>query len=85
MTISAPMTGAAHIALDKLAAKLAAKGDGRFTLDRDSSDLLLVLLLPKVATYIVSSGDAVSDGVARLRWSAARFQELSKVESGGLS
>ena len=53
---------------------------------RDSSDLLLVLLLPKVGNYIVSSsGEAVSDGVARLRWFAARFQELSKVESGGLS
>ena len=71
--------------LDEFAAKLAVKGGVRFTLDRDSSDLLLVLLLPKVATYIVSSGDAVSDGVARLRWFSARFQELSRVESGGLS
>jgi hypothetical protein len=80
------MTAAAQSALDELSAQLAAKGDGRFSLDRDSSDLLLVLLLPKVANYIVSSsGDAVSDGVARLRWFAARFQELSKVESGGLS
>ena len=52
----------------------------------DARSILLVLLLPKVANYIVSSsGDAVSDGVARLRWFAARFQELSKVESGGLS
>jgi ppGpp synthetase/RelA/SpoT-type nucleotidyltranferase len=81
-----PETLAAQSALDDFAMKLAAKGEGRFTPDRDSSDLLLVLLLPKVANYIVSSsGDAVSDGVARLRWLAARFQELSKVESGGLS
>jgi hypothetical protein len=29
--------------------------------------------------------DAVSDGVARVRWFAARFQELSKVESGRIS
>jgi hypothetical protein len=86
IAIPEPMTAAAQGALDEFSAQLAAKGDGRFSLDRDSSDLLLVLLLPKVANYIVSSsGDAVSDGVARLRWFAARFQELSKVESGGLS
>ena len=53
-------------------------------LDLNSSDLLLVLLLQKVAPYIVStSGDAVSDGIARIRWFAARFQELSMVDSGG--
>jgi ppGpp synthetase/RelA/SpoT-type nucleotidyltranferase len=82
-----PMTvAAAQTALDEFSAKLVAKGDARFALDRNFSDLLLVLLLPKVSTYIVSSsGEAVSDGVARLRWFAARFQELSKVESGGLS
>lgn len=86
ITVPEPMTMAAQSALDEFAAKLTAKGDARFTLDRDSSDLLLVLLLPKVATYIVTpSGDALSDGVARLRWFAARFHELSKVESGGLS
>lgn len=83
---SEPMTATAQSALDEFSANLAAKGDARFALDRNSSDLLLVLLLPKVAAYIVSSsGEAVSDGVARLRWFAARFQELSKVESGGLS
>ena len=86
ITFPEPMTAAAQSALEEFAAKLAAKGDERFTLDRDSSDLLLVLLLPKIANYIVSSsGEAVSDSVARLRWFAARFQELSKVESGGLS
>jgi ppGpp synthetase/RelA/SpoT-type nucleotidyltranferase len=86
ITVPEPMTAAAQSALDDFSAKLAAKGDGRFTLDRDSSDLLLVLLLSKVANYIVSSsGETVSDGVARLRWFAARFQELSKVESGGFS
>jgi ppGpp synthetase/RelA/SpoT-type nucleotidyltranferase len=81
-----PMTEAAQNILDEFAVKLAAKGDARFMLDRNSSDLLLALLLPKVANYIVSSSaDAVSDGVTRLRWFAARFQELSKVESGGVS
>jgi hypothetical protein len=80
------MTETAQTALDEFSAKLAAKGEARFALDRNSSDLLLVLLLPKVAAYMVSSsGDAVSDGVARLRWFAARFQELSKAGSGGQS
>ena len=78
-----PMTAAAQHALNEFASRLTAGGDGRFILDRNSSDLLLVLLLPKVAPYIVStSGDAVSDGIARIRWFAARFQELSKVNSG---
>ncbi len=78
------MTKPAQNALDDFAKTLAAKGVARFTLDRNSSDILLVLLLPRIANYIVSSsGDAVSDGVARVRWFATRFQELSKVESRG--
>jgi ppGpp synthetase/RelA/SpoT-type nucleotidyltranferase len=86
ITIPEPMTEAAQNALDEFARKLAASGETRFILDRNSSDILLVLLLPRVANYIgASSGDAVSDGVARLRWFAARFQELSKVESEGIS
>ncbi|MHC2261402.1 GTP pyrophosphokinase [Sinorhizobium meliloti] len=85
ITVPEPMTAAAQQALDEFAFRLAAKKERRFVLDRNSSDLLLVLLLPKVAPYIVStSSDAVSDGVARIRWIAARFQELSKVEAGGL-
>ena len=80
------MTEPAQKALDDFTAKLATQGEARFTLDRNSSDLLLVLLMPQLARHILSSsGDAISDGVARLRWFAARFQELSKVESGGLS
>ena len=79
-----PMTAAAQQALDDFVSKLSARGDTRFNLDRNSSDLLLVLLLPKVAPYIVStSSDAVSDGIARIRWFAARFQELSKVDFEG--
>ena len=86
ITVPAPMTAAARSALDEFAAKLAVRSDGRFTLERNSSDLLLVLLLPKVGNYIVpSSGEAVSDGVARLRWFAARFQELSKAATGGIN
>ena len=84
--ISEPMTLSAQAALDHFATRLEQKGSVRHKLDRNSSDLLFVLLLPTIANYLASSsGDAVSDGVARLRWFAARFQELSKVESGGLS
>src|SRR6266404_3517150 len=80
-----PMTEAARLALQEFTAKLVSSGDARFTLDTNSSDLLLILLLPKIANYVVSSsGDAVSDGAARLRWFAARFQELSKADSGSL-
>lgn len=82
INIPEPMTEAAQTAFDEFATKLAAKGEARFTPDWNASDILLVLLLPRVANYIVSSsGDAVSDGVIRLRWFAARFQEFSKVES----
>lgn len=84
ITVPEPMTAAAQQALDEFASMLTARGDVRFNLDRNSSDLLLVLLLQKVAPYIVStSSDAVSDGIARIRWFAARAQELSKVDSGG--
>jgi ppGpp synthetase/RelA/SpoT-type nucleotidyltranferase len=81
-----PMTEAAQNALDDFAAKLAAEGEARFVPDRNSSDLLLVLLLPQLAKHIMSSSvDAVADGVARLRWFAVRFQELSNSENGGIS
>jgi ppGpp synthetase/RelA/SpoT-type nucleotidyltranferase len=84
--IEEPMTVVGRRALEEFTAKLVSSSDARFTLDTNSSDLLLILLLPKIANYVVSSSsDAVSDGAARLRWFAARFQELSKVESGGLS
>jgi hypothetical protein len=76
------MTGPAQKALDEFTTKLAAQGEARFTLDRNSSDLLLVLLLPQLARHIItSSGDAMTDGVSRLRWFAARFREMSKVEA----
>jgi hypothetical protein len=39
----------------------------------------------QVAAYIVSSGDAVSDGLRSCAGFDARFQEFSKVESGGLN
>lgn len=86
ISVPEPMTDQAQKALDEFTAKLTVQGEARFTLDRNSSDLLLILLLPQLARHIISSsGDAVSDGVARLRWFAARFRELFKVESGGLS
>jgi hypothetical protein len=84
--IPEPMTRAAQIALDRFAEKLSAQGEVRFMPDRNSSDLLLILLLPQIARHIASSSvDAVSDGVIRLRWLAARFQELFTMESGGTS
>jgi hypothetical protein len=82
INISVPMTEVAQNAIDEFETKLTANAEARFTLDRDSSDILMVFLLPRVATYILSaSGEGVSNGVVRRGW----FQEISKVESVGMS
>lgn len=86
IALSEPMTEPAQRALDDFADKLAKYGEARFIPDRNSADLLFVLLLPQIAKHIVSSsGDVVSDGMARLRWFAVRFQELLSAENGGIS
>ena len=69
-----PMTDAGRNALHAFATRLQAQGDGRFVLDQDSSDLLLVLLLPKIGRHLQGPlADSPSDGVARVRWFAERF------------
>jgi len=70
-----PMTEAARQALEQFAERLRTMGETRFRLDPNSSDLLLVLLLPKIARHLANSPlDAAIDGVARVRWLAERYQ-----------
>ena len=77
LDVDEPMTEHARATLDDARARLAARGDTRFELDRNSSDLLLVLLLPKIGKHLAAAtGDAVAEGVVRVRWLAERFQEL---------
>lgn len=72
-----PMTKPAQEALDQFASTLAARGETRFSLDRTSSDLLLVLLLARIGKHIAAAAaDAVTEGVVRIRWLAERFQEI---------
>lgn len=76
-----PMTQQGLLALDALAANLVARGETRFELDRNSSDVLLVLLLPKIGKHLAAStADGVTDGAARVRWFAECFQELQTTE-----
>ena len=66
----------ARTAADALAARLQPRSDTRFSLDRNSSDLLLVLLLPKIGKHLAAlSTDTATEGVARVRWFAERFHE----------
>jgi hypothetical protein len=77
------MTEPARLAVDELAAKLLQHGETRYTLDRTSSDLLLVLLLPRIGKWLAASQADVSiDGIARVRWIAERFVELQATENG---
>ena len=81
LAVAEPMTEAGRQALDEMAASLAAMGDSRFDLDRNSSDLLLVLLLPRIGSYLAgATADAVTEGAARVRWFADRYQELRATE-----
>jgi hypothetical protein len=71
----------ARRAVDALSSKLGARSETRFTLDGNSSDLLLVLLLPKIDRHLAQSSlEAATEGVARVRWLAERFQEFQSSE-----
>lgn len=77
--LTEPMTEAGRAALEAFADRLQAQGDGRFLLDADSSDLLLVLLLPKIGRHLQGPlADSPSDGVTRVRWFAERFPDASR-------
>lgn len=85
-----PMTDPAQAELDTFAQRLDAQGSTRFRLDRNSSDALLVLLLPKIGRHLQTPlSEAPTEGVARVRWFAERFIELSaapavaEAETGG--
>lgn len=69
-----PMTEAGRAAACAFSDHLLAQGEVRFTLDQDSSDLLLVLLLPKVGRHLHGpSAESQTDGVMRVRWFAERY------------
>jgi hypothetical protein len=73
---SEAMTDAGRVAVDAFSQRLETQGDARFALDPDSSDLLLVLLLPKIGRHLHAPvPDTPSDGVARVRWLAERYSE----------
>lgn len=76
LVLPEPLTDAGRAALDAFSRRLEAQGDSRFTLDPNSSDLLLVLLLPKIGRHLhASTTDSPTDGVARVRWFAERYPE----------
>ena len=76
-----PMTEATQAAVADLSAKLVARGDTRFRLDPNSSDLLLVLLLPKIGSYLRASlTETRTEGVARVLWFAERYRYIASAE-----
>ncbi|MCW3699885.1 GTP pyrophosphokinase [Burkholderia cenocepacia] len=77
-----PMTNPAQAALDSFAQRLDAQGSTRFILDRNSSDVLLVLLLPKIGKHLRTPlAEAPTEGVARVQWFAEQFVDLSAAAS----
>jgi ppGpp synthetase/RelA/SpoT-type nucleotidyltranferase len=79
-----PMTDAGRMATETLSALLVRRGETRFSLEASSSDLLLVLLLPKIAKYLISSSsDGSVEGVTRVRWFAERYQDAVAAEGAG--
>jgi hypothetical protein len=79
------MNEAAQAAIESFAARLHASGEMRFALEPNSSDLLLVLLLPKIGKHLATlSTDAGTDGGARVRWFAEHFSESPSGVTGQL-
>jgi len=75
-----PMTEAGKDAVERLGARLAP--DAQFRLDATSSDVLMVLLLPKIATFLAKA-DATTEGAARVRWFAQQFLATNDAPGGG--
>jgi ppGpp synthetase/RelA/SpoT-type nucleotidyltranferase len=74
LEIPEPMTEAAREAAEAFSSELQVRSETRYTIDPSSSDLLLVLLLPKIARHLAVPGvDAGTEGVGRVRWFAERF------------
>lgn len=86
LSIDAPMTEAGRVSAESFKQRLQASGQSRFSLEVDSSDLLLVLLLPKIGKHLHSSlADTSVESLARVRWFAERFAEAEASESPGVA
>lgn len=78
-----PMTEAARAAAESFSSELQMRSETRYSIDPSSSDLLLVLLLPKIARHLAVPGvETGTEGVGRVRWFAERFQQ-GLVAAGG--
>lgn len=72
-----PMTEAGQAALDELSQRLSEQGEVRFTLEPDSSDLLLVLLLPRIGRHLQCSPlETPTDAIARVGWFAEQYSRF---------
>lgn len=70
LDLSEPMTEAGKQAAERFGKRLGP--DARFRLDQTSSDLLLALLLPKIAVFLVKA-EATTEGATRVRWFAEQY------------
>lgn len=76
LDLAEPMTEPGREALEVFSRRLQAQGETRFILEPDSSDLLLVLLLPKIGRHLrLPLADAPTESIARVRWFAERYAE----------
>lgn len=82
---TADLEARAQNELARLDAALRAGGHTRHALEPSSSDLLLVLLLPKLARKIVENhpADRGIGGPPRIAWIAARYEEHPRSEAIG--
>jgi hypothetical protein len=81
LDVPEPMTDTGRLALDDFSHKLIARGETRFALEANSSDLLLVMVLPRIGRHVTAASlEAATEGAARVRWFAERLQELSASE-----
>jgi ppGpp synthetase/RelA/SpoT-type nucleotidyltranferase len=70
VSLPEPLTAAGQEAVEDLSQRIGDKP--RFQLDPNSSDLLLVLLLPKAAAFLART-EPTTEGAARVRWFAEQY------------
>lgn len=85
LKLEPPMTVAGQSACEALSVRLRLGGSQRYKLEPDSSDLLLVLLLPAIGRHLPSAlAEGAVDGVTRVRWIAERYLVLGAPTVGAI-
>jgi ppGpp synthetase/RelA/SpoT-type nucleotidyltranferase len=78
-----PLTEIARTSGAAFVASIQSRSEARFIIEANSSDLLPILLLPKIGRHLATAApDGGTEGGSRVRWLAERFCEYQSADGG---